>query len=624
MTEAETIPYEPALLRGERLLVLAPHPDDEVIGCGGLIAQHLQEHRAVRIVIATDGAEAGDVAVREAESRRGIAALGTAEVVFLGFRDRSLGDDAGAVLREQLLEFRPDLVLVPSPLEIHPDHIALSRVFCETVQRDEALFADLAVTRVAFYEVSAPLPRPNALVDITAVAETKYAAIAEHASQLAMQDYVGYARGLNAYRAMTLPTDVTAAEAYLVVELPSLRTMPFSAIAAPRIIESTRETLPISVVIRTKDRPALLAEAIASVRATGYPCEIVVVNDGGARPEVEGVTLVQHDTSRGRSEAANAGVRAASHAFIAFLDDDDLQYPEHLATLANASRAAHAAWYTDAVSAFLRPNEDGAYETHTRLRLYAQDYDRELLLLDNYIPLPTLLIARDTFLDLGGFDPAFDLFEDWDFLIRLSQRGSFLRVPRVTCEVRHFEGGSSVVLATPEGTPRFRAAKLQVWQKHAALIDNNVIADVFERQKRRGGTLYSDLVESRGQMHAAQLEIARATRESIESMNAINGYALRVRELDGMLAATQQAATAAASNAFLEMQNLVTRLEAKIVENEHLAREIEDLRAVNAEAASTLEVLRVEIERLNGLLAMIYRSKTWKVHTTLEKLRGRG
>jgi LmbE family N-acetylglucosaminyl deacetylase len=624
LIEAQTIPYEPALLRGERLLVLAPHPDDEVIGCGGLIAQHLREGRTVRIVIATDGAEAGDAAAREEESRRGIAALGAAEVLFLGFRDRTLGDDAGALLRQQLLDYRPDLVLVPSPLEIHPDHVALSRVFCEIVQRDETLFADLAVTRVAFYEVSAPLPRPNALVDITGVAETKYAAIAEHASQLAVRDYLAYARGLNAYRAMTLPAGVTAAEAYLVVDLPSLRTTAFSAIAAPRTIEATRDTLPISVVIRTKDRPALLAEAIASVRATGYPCEIVVVNDGGARPDVEGVTVVHHDTSRGRAEAANAGVRAAGNAHVAFLDDDDLFYPEHLATLANAARAAHAAWYTDAVSAFLRPGQDGAYETHARLRLFAQDYDRELLLLDNYIPLPALLLSRDAFLELGGFDPAFDLFEDWDFLIRLSRRGSFLRVPRVTCEVRHFEGGSSVVLASPEGSPRFRAAKLQVWQKHAALIDNNVLADVFERQKRRGGTLYSDLVESKGQAHAAQLEIARALRESVESMDTINGYALRVRELEGALQAAHDMAAVTAAAELIEQQDLLGRLDAKIVENERLAREVLDVRTTNAEAARALEVLRVEVERLHGLLAMIYRSTTWKVHAALDKLRGRG
>lgn len=632
LIEAEAIPYEPALLRGERLLVLAPHPDDEVIGCGGVVAQHLREHRAVRIVIATDGAEGGSPAAREDESRRGIALLGAAEVVFLGFADRTLGEDAGELIRAQLLDFRPDLVLVPSPVEIHPDHVALSRAFCAAVQRDETLFADLAVTRVAFYEVSAPLPRPNALVDISDVAEAKYAAVAEHASQLALHDYVGYARGLNTYRAMTLPALETGkakyAEAYFVAGLPSLRTMPVSELqrrmGAAATIEVTSEPLPVSVVIRTKDRPALLGEAIASVRATGYPCEIVVVNDGGVKPEVEGVTLVHHETSRGRSEAANAGVRAAANRNIAFLDDDDLFYPEHLATLANAAQSAHVAWYSDAVSAFLRPGENGSYETHSRLRLFAQDYDRELLLLDNYIPLPALLLERETFLALGGFDAEFDLFEDWDFLIRLSQRGTFLRVPRITCEVRHFEGGSSVVLAAPEGSPPFRAAKLQVWRKHSALIDNDVIANVFERQKRRGGALYSDLIEAKGQADAAQIEIARATRDGIETMNTINGYALRVRELEGALAAAQSASAAAAHASLIEMQDLVTRLDAKTIAIEHLSRENSDLRAANTDAARAVEQLRVEIARLNGLLEMIYRSKTWKVHTTIEKLRGRG
>jgi LmbE family N-acetylglucosaminyl deacetylase/glycosyltransferase involved in cell wall biosynthesis len=632
LIEAEAIPYEPALLRGERLLVLAPHPDDEVLGCGGVVAQHLREQRAVRIVIATDGAAGGNAAAREEESRRGIALLGPAEVVFLGFADRALGDDAADLLRAQLLDFRPDVVLVPSPVEIHPDHVALAHAFCAAVQHDETLFADLAVTRVAFYEVSAPLPRPNTLVDISDVAEAKYAAVAEHASQLALHDYVAYARGLNTYRAMTLPGPGAGkakfAEAYFVVDLPLLRTMPVSELqrrmgAAPAI-EVTGETLPVSVVIRTKDRPALLAEAIASVRATGYPCEIVVVNDGGAKPELDGVTLVHHETSRGRSEAANAGVRAATNRFIAFLDDDDLFYPEHLGTLANAARSAHAAWYSDAVSAFLRPGQNGSYETHSRLRLFAQDYDRELLLLDNYIPLPALLVEREAFLELGGFDAGFDLFEDWDFLIRLSQRGAFLRVPRITCEVRHFEGGSSVVLAAPEGSAQFRAAKLQIWRKHAPLIDNDVIANVFERQKRRSSTLYSELVEAKGRTEAAQIEIARATRDGIDTMNTINGYALRVRELEGALAASQAASASAAHASLIEMQDLVTRLDAKTIAIEHLTRENHDLRAANAAAANAVEQLRVEIARLNGLLEMIYRSKTWKVHTTIEKLRGRG
>src|SRR5207244_5039324 len=90
--EAEAIPFEPLDLRGERLLVLAPHPDDEVIGCGGLVALHLRDARSVRVVVATDGAAAGDAAQREAESRAALASLGAATIEFLGFADRRLGD----------------------------------------------------------------------------------------------------------------------------------------------------------------------------------------------------------------------------------------------------------------------------------------------------------------------------------------------------------------------------------------------------------------------------------------------------------------------------------------------------------------------------------------------------
>ncbi|HKR65279.1 MAG TPA: PIG-L family deacetylase [Thermoanaerobaculia bacterium] len=622
MVESEAIPYEPARLHGERLLVLAPHPDDEVIGCGGVVAQHLRELSTVRVIVATNGAEAGDAATREAESRRGLDLLGPADLRFLRFPDRGLleaGDALQDVLRNELLDFKPDLVLVPSPIEIHPDHLALAQAFCALVQRDETLFAELAIARVAFYEVGQPL-RPNAIVDITDVADAKYAAIAAHESQHTFRDYSAFARGLNAYRAMTLPPDARAAEAYFVIALPELRTTAISELQKrmgnARTIETVRETVPISVIVRTKDRPALLAEAVESIKANDYPAEIVVVNDGGAKLDVDGVTLVHHESSRGRAEAGNAGVRAAANAFIAFLDDDDLFYPEHLATLANASSSSHAGWYTDAVSAFLRPGANGEYETHRHLRLYAQDFDRDLLLLDNYIPLPTLLVAHESFLAVGGFDPAFDLFEDWDFLIRLSRRGDLLRIPRVTCEVRHFEGGTSVLLAAPEGSEQFRAAKLQAWKKHESLLGNDVIANAFERQKRELGSTYSNLVEAMGRNDAMELDAARLEREKnellqrgLEQHEKISAYSHRVTELEAGLRA---------------LDDLVIEYTQQVTAVERLSRENEQLRGTNHQSHVELERLRVEIARLNGLLDMIYRSRTWQMHTMIEKLRGRG
>jgi LmbE family N-acetylglucosaminyl deacetylase/glycosyltransferase involved in cell wall biosynthesis len=625
LIEAEAIPYEPALLRGERLLVLAPHPDDEVIACGGLVALHLREGRAVRVVVATDGAQAGSADVRQEESRQALALFSVGGVgksplssAFLGWPDRGLDDSIAPKLREELVSFRPDLILVPAPIEIHPDHLALARIFCELVQRDETLFADLAVARVAFYEVGQPL-RPNAIVDISDVAEAKYAAIAEHKSQLAQRDYVAYARGLNAYRAMTLPPETKYAEGYYVVELKTLWTTPVSELrrlaGAPKELTVSGETVPVSVVIRTKNRPALLDEAIASVRTTGYPCEVVVVNDGGSPLTLDGVKLVQHETSRGRAEAANAGVGAAANAFVVFLDDDDLFYPEHLATLAGAVSSSHAAWYTDAVSAYL---SDSASR---RTRIYAQSFDRELLKVDNYIPLPTVLIRRDQFLDLDGFDASFDLFEDWDFLLRLAQRGDFLRIPRITCEIRHFAGGTSVVLAAPEGSEEFRAAKLRIWEKHG--VDAATFARVYEKQKRRMTTTYADAVEIRGQADDLRRDMARVEREKAQviaqnaaAADTINGYALRVRELEG--AANALSAIAADyENKTLQLERLTRELEVRAAENDQI-------RAVNAATHEELQRARVEIERLNGLLTMIYGSRTWKLHTMVEKVRGRG
>ncbi|MEA2417402.1 MAG: hypothetical protein QOI58_4059 [Thermoanaerobaculia bacterium] len=612
MPESEAIPFEPQDLRGERLLVLAPHPDDEVIGCGGLVALHLREGRKVHVVVATDGAQAGNASQREAESRAALALLGDATIEFLGFPDRELSnahlldDRLAAILRE----WKPDLIAVPSPLEIHPDHVALSRAFCDLIARDASLFADLAVARVAFYEVSAPL-RPNALVDITSVADAKYAAIAAHESQSAVRDYTSYARGLNAWRTMTLPPNVKFAEAYWTTPLPSLRTTPFSALReamGPSRLDVVDEPLPLSVIVRTKDRPALLAEAVASIRATGYPAEIVVVNDGGAHPNIDGVTLVEHEPSRGRSEAANAGVKEAKNHYIAFLDDDDLYYPEHLATLANAARGSNAtAWYSDAVSAFI----DGA--ERKPMRMYARDFDRELLLVDNYIPLPTLLLRRSDFLDLGGFDTAFDLFEDWDFLIRLSQRGKFVHVPRITCEIRHIKGGGSIVMENPEGSPKFRDARLQVWRKHAALMGENLFANVFEREKRRTVMLEGDLVEARGGRSRIEQEVARLERDKqslIAQIGAlserINETMMRISHLEGANAEIRGALDGANRERYAATTRL-TEVEPALIE----------LQRTNG-------ALHAEVARMQNLLDAIFQSRTWKLHTIVERVKGRG
>jgi LmbE family N-acetylglucosaminyl deacetylase/glycosyltransferase involved in cell wall biosynthesis len=612
--ESELIPYESGRLDGEKLLVLAPHPDDEVIGCGGLLALHARGKRTVCVVIATNGAAGyagaggeGDlVATRQRESRAGLSSLGVEDVRFLALPDRGLAERSGELidlLERVILDFHPDLIAAPSPVEIHPDHVALSSALCAALQRG-TVGSSVATARVAFYEVSQPL-RPNLLLDISSVVAAKQEAIAAHRSQTSLRDYASFAEGLSRYRALTLPK-ASHAEAYWVAPVSSLLALPFSAIARsvspslPTELES--EPLPISVIIRTRDRIDLLREAVDSVTATGYPAQIIVVNDGGAEPELGGrsVKVITHPSPRGRSVAMNSGVNAAETEFLAFLDDDDLFYPEHLQTLARATRgSSHVAWYADAVSAFLQTSPSGAPEYRDRLRLFSMPFDRDLLLFDNYIPLPTLLVRRDDYLAAGGFDPAFDLFEDWDFLIRLSRRGPFHHIPAITCEIRRFDHVDSITASWPEGSARFRAAKLQLWEKHAALMTPDVTAGVFERQKSRARAAHVHTVELEGRSAHLHDDVVRLEREKEILISEI---ASRHDALG----------TAMGKITFLEEAN--EGLQADVAEAHEKLRMAENDRTD----------LYAEVNRLQSILNSIYQSRSWKLHTLVERIRGRG
>ncbi|WP_017430839.1 PIG-L deacetylase family protein [Vreelandella jeotgali] len=215
MREAWYVPYSPTRLHAERVLVLAPHSDDEVFGCGGTLAMLAAAGAEIEVVIVSRDESGHD---RLGESHAAASLLGYLAPAQWHYADRGL-EAALPELTQQvgdtLERLRPTLVFAPSPWEIHPDH----RAVCDAAMQAAQRYADThrqqheeAELRLALYEIGLPLTVTD-FIDITPHWQAKREAMACFASQLQSQRYDAQISGLNIYRSYTLGLDVQAAEA---------------------------------------------------------------------------------------------------------------------------------------------------------------------------------------------------------------------------------------------------------------------------------------------------------------------------------------------------------------------------------------------------------------------------
>ncbi|MFI3221689.1 MAG: PIG-L family deacetylase, partial [Methylococcaceae bacterium] len=331
--------------------VFAPHPDDEVFGCGGAILSHIAAGIPVHVVIVSDGAfgTEGDkraeiIYKREDESQKAAAILGYGEPEFWRLPDR--GITYGEALIQRIMETiqlsTADLIYAPSLLEMHPDHRALAMSVIEAVRRSPSK------PQLALYEIGVPL-QPNLLLNISEIADIKMKAMECFVSQNQQQRYDLDIAALNRYRTYTLPAEVTAAEAYILVSAEELLNDPFKLYQSEHQrqralgLALNNTDLPlVSVIIRSMDRHTL-SEALDSVALQTYAhIEIVVVNAKGAEHSALSdwcgnfpMRLIDSPETLRRSHAANVGLNSAQGDYLIFLDDDDAFNPEHIAGLVN-------------------------------------------------------------------------------------------------------------------------------------------------------------------------------------------------------------------------------------------------------------------------------------------------
>lgn len=202
---------EPDVVRIERLLCVAAHPDDLDFGCAGTLARWVRAGVDVTYLICTRGEQGGfdDTpreempALREREQRDAAVAVGVTDVRFLdGFQDGWL-EPTPDLVREivrAIRSVRPDRMLIPSPERnwaripaSHPDHLAVGEAAIRAVYpaaRNPFAFPEL-LSEEGLEPWAVPQvwltadPAPDTYVDITHTFDRKVAALRAHVSQTA-------------------------------------------------------------------------------------------------------------------------------------------------------------------------------------------------------------------------------------------------------------------------------------------------------------------------------------------------------------------------------------------------------------------------------------------------------
>ena len=189
------------------VLVIAPHPDDEAIGCGGAICLHAERGDRLSVVFLTSG-ELGlrhlpceqAWAIREAEARASADVLGVTQTRFLRQTDWYIADNCdatAAALAEVIRDLAPQQVYLPHAGDSHPDHRASAAVLRAALS---AIAAGHVPQRIFAYEVWTPIAEYDHVEDVSRVMRRKLAAVRCYGSQLQAFRYDRAVRGLNQYR----------------------------------------------------------------------------------------------------------------------------------------------------------------------------------------------------------------------------------------------------------------------------------------------------------------------------------------------------------------------------------------------------------------------------------------
>lgn len=212
----------------------------------------------------------------------------------------------------------------------------------------------------------------------------------------------------------------------------------------------TDQTHPeITVVLPTYNRSEFIGDAIRSVLNQTYTkFELIIVDDGssdGTESIVKTFSdpriIYRYQPNSGRSIARNNAIAIARGKYIAFIDSDDMYLPGKLEM---QYRLLEDTPNADMVYTSARCiNRDGSYlPQNYRAIVSGVIYTSIAFFQPVTVILPTVMLRKSTFSQIGGFDKNMNRFEDTDMWRRVSKVSLILALPEFTCLIRTHEENS--------------------------------------------------------------------------------------------------------------------------------------------------------------------------------------
>lgn len=217
----------------------------------------------------------------------------------------------------------------------------------------------------------------------------------------------------------------------------------------------------VAVVVRTKDRPLLLARALADLgRQTFTGWEAVVVNDGGDPRAVDAcvrkaklgdrVVVVHNDSPTGRAAAFNLGIASSRGDYVVGHDDDDTWHPEFLQRTVDYLDEHPGAVAVATATEVVVERIDGKDIIEDHRWRFGPPGDVvtvfDLLLSNRIVPIG-LLMRRSAIAEIGGFDTSLAVVEDWEFNLRLALLGEIAYLGDEVLAYWHQRPGTTGVLS---------------------------------------------------------------------------------------------------------------------------------------------------------------------------------